>query len=111
MLFWKLWIEQISPHWHVDPIPTLCMEMHDGARSDKRIQLSPYCRRLIGEVMEPYRILRVEHCIGGIDRRLDGIGRTGQLRTLLHQPFENLTALSIFPRIGQTWVRGADQLK
>ena len=74
---------RIRPHRHIDPVPALRMKMNDRSRTDKRIKVAPDGRGFVGEVMKPDGVLRIEHGIGRIHGRLNGIRSERQFRTLL----------------------------
>ena len=87
------------------------MEMDNRAGTDEGIQIAPDCRSLIRQPMEPHGVLRIEHRVGGIDRRFKHIGSQRQFWTLLHEAFEEGTAMPVLQRIRQPGIRHTDQLK
>ena len=59
------------------------------------IKIAPDGCGFVGQVMKPNGILRIEHGIGRVDRRLDRVGSQRQFGTLLHQALQQRTTMRI----------------
>ena len=104
-------IKEIGPDRHVDPIPTLRVQVGNGARSHHGVEVVPHRSSFIGQPVKPNGILRVEQGVRCIHGHLQGIRCQGQLRTLRHQSVEERPTFRLLQRVRQSRIGHPDELE